>query len=634
MTAATRAACLMLAALIAAPAPAQPPAPAPDKAAVARRLDELAKAGARGEDADPWGVVGDLTRLPGDAGFELLRDAWPKLAGLDTRTQAIKAWYNAPPYPLRARNHPRLLAVLDLGMRDPSPEVQNFALTYLRIVSFRDFAKDFPAYEAWYEANRGKTPGQVVAESVRRFAAECAALSVKEVLERRPTLRHMHGVFPDVPEARRAALDSGLPDTLARWAGEPRGRDGNLAVLALGSVKAIKPDAEYLKRVVAPLLAATEPTAVRVRACEVLGDKANAWALKPILAVMADLDPRAAADGPGAVQDVADAVAAIGDPRAIPAMIALIDADDTPATIGGVGSGLVRLTGVPFSEGHNARWWRDWWELNKDRYPGAAQAADPRRAVGGPKPELGVQAPADADAEDDGAPALDLKAGGDAMKRYFLTGLREGAKPPPGGYSLLIVLTGGDGGADFRPFVGRIHSNVLSEKWLLAQPVAPVWDAEQQAQVVWPTEGSKYPAAKFTTEEFLDAVLADVKSKASIDPKRVYLLGWSSSGPACYAYALRKDTPVAGAFVAMSVFKPAQLPPPENAKGRAFFLLQSPGDKVTPVRFAEEAEKTLRAGGAAVRLRRYDGGHGWRGDVWGLLAEGVGFLEKPDGAKP
>ena len=45
-----------------------------------------------------------------------------------------------------------------------------------------------------------------------------------------------------------------------------------------------------------------------------------------------------------------------------------------------------------------------------------------------------------------------------------------------------------------------------------------------------------------------------------IDPKRVFMLGWSSGGPPCYAEAFRKETPVTRAFIAMSVFKANQMP--------------------------------------------------------------------------
>lgn len=226
-------------------------------------------------------------------------------------------------------------------------------------------------------------------------------------------------------------------------------------------------------------------------------------------------------------------------------------------------------------------------------------------------------------------PAQDLMVGDNRQMRYFLVGAAADAPAPAEPRGLLVVLPGGDGSAEFHPFMRRIYKNVLGQRWLLAQAVAPQWDKKQASSIVWPTAALAYPGVQFTTEEFIEAIIADVRAKAKIDAKRIFLLGWSSGGPPCYAAALRKETPVTGAFIAMSIFKPQQVSAIENARGRAFYLLQSKDDRVTPIRFAELAEETLGAAGASVRLERYDGGHGWRGNVWKMIGDGIQWLEKP-----
>ena len=124
-----------------------------------------------------------------------------------------------------------------------------------------------------------------------------------------------------------------------------------------------------------------------------------------------------------------------------------------------------------------------------------------------------------------------------------------------------------------------------------------------------------------------------MRAKLKVDPRRVVLLGWSSGGPPCYAAALRKDSVVAGAFIAMSIFRPGELPALANAKDRAFYLLQSPQDQLTTLPQAEAAEKALRAAGAKVRLQRYEGGHGWHGDVWTMIGDGIAWLDQQTGTK-
>src|SRR4051812_11624387 len=70
---------------------------------------------------------------------------------------------------------------------------------------------------------------------------------------------------------------------------------------------------------------------------------------------------------------------------------------------------------------------------------------------------------------------------------------------------------------------------------------------------------------------------------------RIYTMSWSPSGPAAYAIALQETTAVSGSYVAMSVFRPATLPPVTRAKGRLFLIEHSPQDKVCPYRDAETA---------------------------------------------
>lgn len=255
----------------------------------------------------------------------------------------------------------------------------------------------------------------------------------------------------------------------------------------------------------------------------------------------------------------------------------------------------------------------------------------PGQAKAEPKLATPAAAAQDADALADvkDVPAQDLHVGGDDKKRYFLIGKVEQLDSPADAAGLVVVLPGGDGSADFHPFIRRISKNVLPKGWLIAQAVAPQWDKKQSEQVVWPMERLSYPAAKFTTEEFIEGIIADVRAKAKVDSGRIFLLGWSSGGPACYAAALRKETPVTGAFIAMSIFKPQLVPAIENARGRAFYLLQSPDDRVTPIRFAADAEKTLSAAGANVQLKQYKGGHGWQGNVWTMISDGIQWLEKP-----
>src|SRR5262249_2918043 len=123
------------------------------------------------------------------------------------------------------------------------------------------------------------------------------------------------------------------------------------------------------------------------------------------------------------------------------------------------------------------------------------------------------------------------------------------------------------------------------------------------------------------------AVIKDVAATHKVDPKRVFTLSWSSSGPAAYAISL-SDKAVTGSFIAMSVFNPDLLPALAKSKGRAYYLYHSPDDKVCPYRMTEQAVKDLEKNGAKVKLQTYDGGHGWRGGLYDHIRQGIEWLEK------
>ena len=188
----------------------------------------------------------------------------------------------------------------------------------------------------------------------------------------------------------------------------------------------------------------------------------------------------------------------------------------------------------------------------------------------------------------------------------------------------MVVLPGGNGSADFHPFVSRIHANSLGDDFVLAQPIAKKWTDDQQ--IVWPTKKLKVKKMGYTTEKLIKAVVKDVGEKTTIDPKRVYLMGWSSGGPAVYASLMKTKFPAVGGIAAMSVYKPELLPKPKNARGRSIYILHSPDDRVCPYWMAKKGHDALTEAKVRTTLAEYEGGHGWQGDVFGnIKAGGIGW---------
>lgn len=252
---------------------------------------------------------------------------------------------------------------------------------------------------------------------------------------------------------------------------------------------------------------------------------------------------------------------------------------------------------------------------------GLAAAREPGGACGVPQSE---QAQPPEDLKD--VPCKDLRAGKDESRRYFLIGPAEYAQAPEEGWPLLIVLPGGQGNAEFNPFVKRIYKHALGEKYVVAQLVSAPWSDSRR--ITWPSEKQRAPEVKWTIEAFVRQVVAETAQRVKIDPKRVFTLSWSSGGPAAYALSLMDKTPVTGSFIAMSVFFPETLPSLDKAKGKAYYLFHSPEDRTCTFPNAERALSRLQEKGAEVTLKRYEGGHGWSTDPYGNIRAGMAWLEE------
>ena len=218
---------------------------------------------------------------------------------------------------------------------------------------------------------------------------------------------------------------------------------------------------------------------------------------------------------------------------------------------------------------------------------------------------------------------------GQPQQKYYLIGAGATDKDKPPG--LLLVMPGGDGSAEFHTFVKSIRDS-LPDGFLVAQLVAV--ESKNEKQVVWPTEKLKDKKQAFSTQQFIENVVKDVKAKHKLDENRIFTLGWSSSGSAAYSSVLTPKSPVKGAIVAMSVFQPGVLPDLAGAQGRKFVILHAAGDKLIPLRIARTAEKRLKAAGAEVQFVEMAGGHGWQDDPLGRISAAVEWLQGGAGKAP
>jgi len=591
------------------------------------------------------------------AGFKALRDKWKTIESPAVKQQMMTTFYakriasEFDETAMKDRLNKRLIDVLDLGARDTSAAVQASSLRLLKKVSLQDFAENFDAYYPWFEGQYGKDATEVVSRSIAEWVNKASDTKGEEVRALADFIEENGELMRDLGAGRRAADRAGYLDVLGSWldGGEA---ETQTAMRLISGQRMKRPD---LEKLVLPRVKQSKNFATRTWAIATLGDSKASWALDDLHGILTT-----SLDKPEDIRPLIPALcrtlASIGDARSIPVLIATMDAEATAAGTHTItSSGLAPLTGVKVKDGQDAAWWRNWWEKNRSRFPENVRALEiPAIAKAPGKDPAAPKVETDTGADVLTVASADVRAGFDNDKRYFLIGNAKENSAPADGYKLLVIIPGGDGGSEFNLFARRVWKNGLTEVpaggagdaggsgWIVAQMVAPKWDDQQFERLVWPLEKVPYRGqtkkSKFSTEEFADAVVSDVKGRVDIDAKNVYVLGWSGGGSACYSLMLRDKTPFAGAFIAMSTFKPEHTaglqnvtPPtaPTTKDGptkRRIYILHSEQDTTVPFRWASEANDMLRKSKGDVTLQRYEGGHGWKGDVFATIRTGMQWL--------
>ena len=321
-----------------------------------------------------WSVAAELAgQLDPDEAARVMAAVWPDL-GVPVKEQVLK------PFVFHG-GHPRALDVLHLAATDASLGVQERAFGYLKAYAFQDFAEDYAAYLRWAEIHRGRPLAEVLADNAQRFVRELSGLSSLEVARRmevldRLDLRAGEPCGVDLPRVLR---DAGALEVLESCL---RGGDPEAQQRALRWSKDLRADEAWLRAWVVPAIGNLDVAdrGLRSAAFDALARPDCAWAREEIvtelrrIARLADEQTPTYALG---ARSAASALAEIGDPAAIPALITLLQEDTTGDLLYDVGYfGLSKLTGVTWDESCDADFWLGWWDKNADRLP-AHVAATP-----------------------------------------------------------------------------------------------------------------------------------------------------------------------------------------------------------------------------------------------------------------
>lgn len=333
-----------------------------------------------------WDVTEEIAKLPPDRALPIMTALWAHLS-VPVREQALKPF-------VFGDGHVHALKILDLAAKDPSLSVQGRAFGYLKGYAFQDFANDYEGYLEWAQTYRDMPLKDALSRNASEFVADLRALPPAELAERVRTLD-------------RLDLDAGGPlgidlAGVMREAGGLQvlstcleGSDPEAKRRALDWSRTLQADETWLRTWVMPSIQAADETdpIVLDASFRALARPDCKWAEDSILehlrrvSTIEKVDPSQVAPGASdparlavATSSAASALAEIGDPAAIPALIEILVHDRSGRLNYDVGYfGLSKLTGVRWQESCDGAWWLDWWEKNAGRLPPEVQAITIRR---------------------------------------------------------------------------------------------------------------------------------------------------------------------------------------------------------------------------------------------------------------
>ena len=300
----------------------------------------------------------DLREMSADEAWEFVSQTWPQLSTVNAKQQFLKAIaFSNTAYRHRA---------FDLGIKDPESKVREWAKNYANELTLFYISEYPEKYEQWYAVEKHHTADEAFAASIKILSAEIRTARQggddKQVRTLLRPLSRRNGVIGEnsnlVAESVRS---SGLAEELVDLVKE---RSEGVASTAAFSLAYIPVDEAFANEKIVPLLN-DGPVSQFLAASTIIGRFKSDWAVDALLEALI----RHRAAEPEILWSMVHGLAAQDNPRAIPTMIAVIDADNTYNTVYGVGHfGLGKLTGVPYDESHDGSWWRTWWEKNQGDY--------------------------------------------------------------------------------------------------------------------------------------------------------------------------------------------------------------------------------------------------------------------------
>ncbi len=307
-----------------------------------------------------------LLKLPEEDPLAVVRAAWPQIQDPYVKTGILKAFQSeGPEY---------VVQVLHLGMMDSDPYVTAYADTYLKTIAMQSFEGDRAGYGKWH-ARLGQLPLHKILETsfgelLRRIENESPHMAL-ERLEYFQTYQ-----WATRPTTSDTLRESGIPMLVVKWIQNDQldSKDEKYAARLL----AVLPfDDRTIDTSIIPLMGDERPALVRIGAAKTAARRVPEKARQTLL----DLVEQTVRDAEGGTSQVlftaCNAIVDIGDVMSIPQLIAIMDSDNSDATVLNVGNAIADLIRKELSDidpvwpnsFQDGQWWRRWFALHKSSFP-------------------------------------------------------------------------------------------------------------------------------------------------------------------------------------------------------------------------------------------------------------------------
>lgn len=203
-------------------------------------------------------------------------------------------------------------------------------------------------------------------------------------------------------------------------------------------------------------------------------------------------------------------------------------------------------------------------------------------------------------------------------------------------YPVLMALHGA--GGSIETFAQLFKGNAVPQPFFFCTPEAPYGAAGgREADFVWfkPETGERRrPAAlqRKLANEYVLAVLEAVLKAYPVDPRRVFLMGFSQGGFLAYTVGLKNPELFAGVIPIGTWLDPTDFTPEEMKRAAAHtrvLICHSPDDLRVAPSEARAASTFLQKYGVPHELVRYSGGHALTAEVARKVADWVAALPSP-----